>query len=392
MDKSRITAEIEAVMPEIIAVRHQLHQHPELAGEEHNSAKLIRESLSDGKIKLLPPFLDTDVVGLLSGTRGDGKNITLRGDIDALPLTETTGVDYASKIAGRMHACGHDGHTAMLIGAAKVLSKFVDELRGSVRFVFQPGEEVAALGKNLVEAGALLDPEPDMVCALHGWSGMPVGVIGAKSGAMMAAAGFFKIKIIGKGGHGCAPHLAVNPIISAARIIDALPSIPSGMIDAQKPVVISVCHVSSGHNGNVIPDSALIEGTVRFIHPELKNSIFDKINQLASGICAAAGAKCEFSSALPYQPVINHPDAVTFSRQIVKKYLGDNSWLEVDETSMGGEDFCYYLDKYPGVFCRLGIGCNHPFAHNPNFDFNDEALQNGITFLVASAMEFLAEE
>ncbi len=385
----KVISEVEAILPEIVNLRHQIHRNPELAGEEFKTAQLVRDNLKATSVDLLPPFLGTDVVGLLTGECGNGGNVTLRADMDALPLSETTGIEYASETPGRMHACGHDGHTAMLIGAAKVLDRLKSEFPGTVRFVFQPGEEVAALGKELVAAGALLNPEPELVCALHGYSDLPVGTIAAKPGAMMAAAGFFSINIKGKGGHGCVPHLTTSPLLIACRIVEALQSMPSGMIDTQKPLVVSVCHLSSGANSNVIPDTALIEGTVRFLNPELEAEVPPIIKQIADGICATFGAKCTFDFSLPYCPVLNSAHAVNLGRDVAQKYLGADSWQDLEDVSMGGEDFCYYLDKYPGMFCRLGLGEASQFLHNPNFNFNDQALRNGIIFFVATAIEHL---
>jgi amidohydrolase len=381
-----IEAKVEAILPEIRAIRHRLHRNPELAGQEFATAKLIRETLKDSAIKLLPPFLDTDVVGMLQGRAGAGGNTTLRADMDALPLEENSGVEYSSEVANCMHACGHDGHTAMLLGAALVLDSLKEQFAGSVRFVFQPGEEVAALGKKLVEAGALLEPEPELVCALHGFNGLPVGVIASKPGGMMAAAGFFKITVKGRGGHGSMPQQAINPLSAVGLIVEGLHAIPCSFADETTPVVVTVCSLNGGNNSNVIPDSAVIEGTVRFLDDKLGAKIPLMINQLATEICEGIGAKCEIEYSLPYQPTINDSAAVKYAHDVTEKYFGEEGWYELTESSMGGEDFCYYLDKYPGVFCRLGLGYECCGLHNPGFDFNDAALRNGIIFLVAMVM------
>ncbi|MFA7231932.1 MAG: amidohydrolase, partial [Victivallaceae bacterium] len=201
ISKKEIVKTIENILPEIIELRQNIHRNPELAGNEHATSTLIRNILSFTELELLPPFLETDVVGMLNGN-APGKNVTLRADMDALPLNELNDLPYKSQIPGLMHACGHDGHTAILAGTALVLNSFKDELKGSVRFVFQPGEEIAALGKYLVEAGALENPAPAAIVALHAISSYPAGSIITRSGTIMAAAGFFKIKVIGRGGHG----------------------------------------------------------------------------------------------------------------------------------------------------------------------------------------------
>ena len=387
MTIEKLVTAVDAVLPEIRAIRHRIHRNPELAGQEFATAGLIRETLNATAIKLLPPFLETDVVGILQGTAGAGGNVTLRADMDALPLSEKSGVEYSSEVPNCMHACGHDGHTAILLGAALVLDQLKSEFTGSVRFVFQPGEEVVALGKELVDAGALLNPEPELVCALHGFNGLPVGTIASKSGAMMAAAGFFTINIKGRGGHGSMPQQAINPLSAAGRIVEALHAIPRRFEDKQTPVVVTVCSLTGGSNGNVIPDIAVIEGTVRFLDHEVGAQIPPMIRQLAIEICDSIGAQCDIEYSLPYLPTINDATAVEYAHKVTEKYLGPTSWYELAESSMGGEDFCYYLDKYPGVYCRLGLGDECCGLHNPSFDFNDAALHNGITFLVATVLE-----
>ena len=387
MTIEEIASEVEAILPEIIRIRHQIHRNPELAGKEFITSNLVRKTLKESAIELLPPFLETDVIGILNGRDSKSGNVTLRADMDALPLEEITGVDYSSEVPGCMHACGHDGHTAMLLGTALVLDKLKTKFTGSVRFVFQPGEEVAALGKELVEAGALMNPEPDFVCAIHGFNNLPVGSIASKPGAVMAAAGMFTIDIKGKGGHGSMPHTTINPLLAACRIVEAIQSIPVNLIDAQTPAVVSVCRINSGSNSNVIPDKAVIEGTFRFFDQATGNKISESIKQIAEGVSNTYGAECKFEYDIPYIPTINNPQAVDYARQITEKYLGSNSWIDLEKASMGAEDFSFYLEKYTGVHCRLGLGDDCSSLHNPNFDFNDDALRNGIIFMVGLVME-----
>jgi len=387
MTVKEINSAVEAILPEVVRIRHQIHRKPELAGKEFITSNLVRETLKDSAIELLPPFLETDVVGILYGENSDAGNVTLRADMDALPLEENSGVKYSSEVPGCMHACGHDGHTAMLLGAALVLDKLKSKFTGSVRFVFQPGEEVAALGKELVNAGALLNPEPDFVCALHGFNNLPVGSIVSKPGAVMAAAGMFTINIKGKGGHGSMPHITINPLLAACRIVEAIQSIPVNLIDAQTPAVVSVCRINSGSNSNIIPDTAVIEGTFRFFNQETGNKIPQFIKQIAEGVCNTFGAECNFKYDIPYIPTINNPLAVDYAKQVTEKYLGINSWINLEQASMGAEDFSYYLEKYPGVHCRLGLGDNCSSLHSPNFNFNDAALGSGIIFMVALVMD-----
>ncbi|MFA6104298.1 MAG: M20 family metallopeptidase [Victivallaceae bacterium] len=384
--KEKIEDIVDGILPEVTALRHAIHRNPELAGNEFSTAALIRNTLIANGLKLLPPFLKTDVVGILKGKR-DGKNIALRADIDALPMQELNNFPYKSSVDGRMHACGHDGHAAMLIGAAMVLNKLRDELKGSVRFVFQPGEEIAAMGKDLVDAGALKNPEPDAVFAIHAQSGYPAGSIISRSGTIMAAVGFFKLKITGRGGHGSRPELTVDPILAGSRIVESLQSIVSRNIDPQAPAVISVCRFEGGKNANVIPEEVILEGTTRFFDNKVGEQIHRLIEQTVKGVCLASGATYEFEYKQPYIPTVNDSVYVEAARKVTEKYLGSNMWFEMERASLGGEDFAFYLRDYPGAFCFIGIGEDSPALHNPNFDFNDEAMRNGIIYMVAMTLE-----
>lgn len=387
--KDKISKITDRILPDIIKIRQHLHQHPELAGKEFATAAFIKEALNDTSIKISPPFLETDVVGILTGGKGDGANVTLRADIDALPLEEENDLPYKSKTPGVMHACGHDGHTAILIGAAKVLSEIQSELRGTVRFVFQPGEEVVALGKALVEAGALENPEPDAVFALHAENHLPVGTIGLKPGPIMAAADFFKLTITGKGAHGSRPHVSVDPILTGAKIVEGLQSITSRRINPQKAVVVSVCRFSSGTNGNVIPEKAILEGTTRYLDKNTGDQLPKLMEQIIDGACAMTGATYEFEYLKSYIPTVNTPELIPFAENVVKRYLGENSVKSLQNSSMGGEDFSYYLDRYPGVYAKLGIGSQSPSIHNPEFDFNDDSLKAGILYFTGLAVDYM---
>ena len=389
--KKKIFEITDKILPEITSVRQNIHRYPELAGQEVQTSRLVRNILSFTDIKLLKPFIGTDAVGILRGGK-PGRNVTLRADMDALPLDELNELPYRSELPGKMHACGHDGHTAMLLGAALVLNEFKENIAGSVRFVFQPGEEIAAMGKALVEAGALLDPEPDAVFALHAMSGMPVGMIASRPGTIMAAAGFFKIVIAGRGGHGSKPELTVDPIVTACKVVDAMQTICSRNIASQDAAVISVCRFEGGKNANIIPESVILEGTTRFLDPQIGEQLPGLIERTVKGVCAALGAAYEFEYALPYIPTVNNAKIYEFARKVSQEYFGKSNWLELPRSSMGGEDFSYYLVRYPGVFCNIGMGETSPPIHNMNFNFNDDALRNGIAFMAGAAIEFLAKD
>lgn len=380
---------VDRICPEMIGLRRRLHQNPELAGEEYQTAKLVRETLAGTRVKLLKPFLKTDVVGILKGAK-PGRNVTLRADMDALPLVEKNTFAHVSRIKGRMHACGHDGHTAMLLGAAKVLNQLSDEFAGTVRFVFQPGEEVVAMGKDLVATGALETPRADMIFALHGWAGVPEGTISSRSGVMMAAAGFFKLVIQGKGAHGSRPDQAVDPILVGARVVEAFAALPREVSPLQS-ATLSVCRFSGGTNGNVIPDSVEIEGTVRFLEPAVGRKLVASMRRLARGICASMGASCRFDYVEPYIPTVNHAKAVDVGQRVTGRLLGKARWQETAHPSMGGEDFAYYLKRHPGAMFWLGLGEKSCGLHNPHFDFNDRVIRNGILFLAGCAFEALKD-
>jgi amidohydrolase len=391
MNKSTLTKIeelINEILPEITSIRHHIHKNPEIGLKEFETSKYIREKLKPLNLEILDPFMETDIVAFLNKSK-TGKNITLRADIDALPLEEKTGLPYKSQNDGFMHACGHDGHTAMLIGAAIVLEKIKDKLNGSVRFVFQPGEEEVAGGKILVDKGALENPKPDAVLALHGWNGVDEGIFSSKPGAFTSAGDFFKITINGKGGHGASPELTIDPILTIAKIIDSINHITSRKINALDSAVISICHVESGKSSNIIPDSAMIEGTVRFFDPEVGKNIPNLIKQTVKGICDSVGADFEFIYKSPYIPMIIDENIFNFSKNLISEIYGKDKWINLKNPKMGAEDFAYFIKDYPGAMLSLGLGEGHPALHNPHFDFNDKVLKNGIMFFVAATLKFL---
>ena len=389
-DPAHLSALVDQIVPRVRALRHQIHQHPELAREEFETAARVRRVLAPLDLRVLKPYLETDVVALLAG-HGPGPCVALRADMDALPLEEKTGLPYRSRIAGRMHACGHDGHTAMLCGAALVLNRLRKSFDGTVRFVFQPGEENVAAGRDLVAAGALDRPAPaaNYALALHGWGGHPIGQIAARPGLAFANAAMFRIDIRGKGAHGSQPHLAVDPLLTGARIVEALQSVPAGGFNPLAPLVVQVTHFEAGHTSNVIPDEAFLEGTVRTLDSRIARAVPGQIRRIANGICSATGAHARVHYTQPYVPLHNNAAVVDRGRRVARNLFGRQGWAEVRDPSMGGEDFAYFLRKRPGALFRLGMGRHSAPGHSPFYDFEDRALRNGILFLVRMTLDIL---
>lgn len=369
------------ILPGIIEFRHALHRIPEMAGAEFETARTIRERLAGLDLEVLPPFLGTDVVAILHG-RGPGRNVTLRADIDALRVHEETGAAYASRHDGRMHACGHDGHAAMVMGAAELLASQRDSFDGSVRFVWQPGEENRAMGRDLIEAGALENPRADLVTALHGMPGLPVGVLALRNGAMMASCAHFKVTIRGRGGHSSRPHQAIDPVVAAAAIVVELQSVVSRRIDPQQAAVLSVCRIAGGELANVIPDEVVLEGTARALDMEVAAALETGLREVVEAVSRAHRTRCEIDYRLAYPVTLNAPEPTALARRVIRETVGDERFVELAASSMEAEDFAYYLQRYPGVYVKLGTGENCPALHNSKFDFPDAALAAGIEYLV----------
>lgn len=369
------------ILPGIIEFRHALHRIPEMAGAEFETSRAIRERLARLDLEVLPPFLGTDVVAILHG-RGPGRNVTLRADIDALRVHEETGAAYASRHDGRMHACGHDGHAAMVMGAAELLASRRDSFDGSVRFVWQPGEENRAMGRDLIEAGALENPRADLVTALHGMPGLPVGVLALRNGAMMASCAHFKVTIRGRGGHSSRPHQAVDPVVAAAAVVVELQSVVSRRIDPQQAAVLSVCRIAGGELANVIPDEVVLEGTARALDMNVAAALESGLREVVDAVSRAHRTSCEIDYRLSYPVTFNAPEPTALARRVIRETVGEGRFIELAESSMGAEDFSWYLRRYPGVYVKLGTGEDCPALHNSKFDFPDAALAAGIEYLV----------
>jgi amidohydrolase len=376
------------ILPEIIALRHSLHRIPETHYEERETAETIRAFLAGTRVEILPPLLGTDTVGLLHGA-SPGPCILLRSDIDGLPIEEKTGKAWSSTHPGKAHACGHDGHVAILLGTARVLDDLAGSISGSVRFVFQPAEEEAHGGHALIEKGLLeIPPRPEAAFALHGWVGIPEGKVSAAPGAMMAAADRFTITVRGRGGHAALPHRMIDPVVTAAQVIVGLQTVVSRSVDPLEAVVISVCRVEGGKTSNVIPDEVVLEGTTRYFDPRMESPLREKMGRVVAGICASGGCAHELAFMDGYVPLINHASAVAMARTAVATHLGPGAWTDEHPPTMGAEDFGFFLQKVPGALLRLGLGQEWHPLHSPGFDFNDQSLEPGIVTLAGLALDF----
>jgi len=376
-------------------LRHHLHAIPEVGYEEVKTAALIRKELSRLGIAFTAGVAGapTATIALI----GDASRpcVALRADIDALPIVEQTGAAYASTHPGRMHACGHDGHTAMLLTAAAVLRDVQDELPVCVKLLWQPAEEGGAGAEPLIAAGALdgrLGPKVQAIFGLHGWPSIPLGVLATKPGALLAATDNFTITFKGKGVHGAYPHAGRDPIVAAAEAVASLQQIVSREMDPTEPAVVTVGKFSAGTAVNIIPDTAVFEGTARTLSAAARKQVRDAMRRRCEGVAASHRCQVQMEWREGYPPLINDAHMAAFAAKSIRAALGDAAFQPVERPSMGGEDFAYYLQHVPGCFLLLGLqptgaAAVHPM-HSDHFDFNDDALTSGVSALVQLASDF----
>jgi len=379
---------ISTHLPAVTDLRHRLHQIPELGYEEVKTAQLIRAELDGLKI---PYYAGVDnaptaTVALI----GDPAKpcVALRADIDALPITEQTNLPYASTHPGRMHACGHDGHTATLLGVAGILNQLVsqsDRLNCCVKLMWQPAEEGGGGAERLVKAGVLdgrIGPKVAAVFGLHGWPGLKVGTIATRPGALLAATDTWQATFIGRGCHAAFPHLGVDPIVTACQAVTNLQHFVAREVNPVEPAVITVGRIAGGTASNVIPDAVEIEGTARTLTPVLRAKIRESIERRCRGIATAGGCDLKFDWWDGYPPTINDPAMTDYVASVARKTFGPDAFYLAPFPSMGGEDFAYYLEQVPGCFFLVGVepqtAASHPTLHSDHYDFTDATLAVGM--------------
>ena len=383
---------INQMLDEMKSWRQDLHKIPEIGLEEYETSKYIKNKLKEFNINFKEGYSNTGLVAWVKGNKGNSnKSIGLRADFDALPMPEKNNFEYKSSKDGMMHACGHDGHTSMLLGAAKYISENND-FDGTVYFIFQPGEEGFAGGKKMIEDGLFDDFSIDEVYALHNWPDLPLGSFGVNSGPMMAAVDEFDIIVKGKGGHAAFPQLVIDPIIVASQIVTAIQTIISRSTDPVDKALISITKIHGGTAYNVIDDEVKLSGTIRTFKPETRSFIEKRIEEIANGIAKAhgAGANIEFDLINKYPPTINSKKESEFATKVAINMVGEENVITDIDPSMGGEDFSYLLNKKPGSYLYIGQGDKNHKAHlhTTKYDFNDDLLPIGVNFWVELVKNF----
>ncbi len=383
---------IRSFQPELQALRRDIHAHPELAFEESRTASLVAERLKGWGIEVHTGLAKTGVVGTIKGKKQGGRAIGLRADMDCLPIHESNDFPHKSKNEGRMHACGHDGHTTMLLGTARYLAE-TRNFDGTAYLIFQPAEEGGGGGQVMVKEGLFERFPANEVYAIHNYPGLPAGTIAVRSGPVMAATDEVEVIVRGRGGHAAFPHLTVDPVVVAAQVITALQTLTSRSLDPVDAMVLSLCSMQTSQTGafNVIPDSVRMLGTVRTFKPQTRDMAEKRIAEMAGKVAEAFGARAEVRYTRGYPATINTPAESQFAARVGERIFGKGKVITEFEPVMGGEDFSYMLLARPGAYVFLGQGGGPGacFLHNPNYDFNDEVIPLGAGYLAALVEEAL---
>ncbi len=389
--ENSLKREISGMKDWLIEIRRTIHMHPELGFEETETSRLVIEWLKRFGLEVKSGWAKTGVVGLLKGGE-PGKTVAIRADMDALSLKEANQVPYASKIEGKMHACGHDAHVAILLGVAKYFSSIREKVRGSIQWIFQPAEEGGGGGKVMVEEGVLENPEVNAIFGAHVFPFLPIGKVGVCEREGLAATDRFTIKMIGKGGHAASPHVTRDPILAAGHLITQIQSIVSRNIDPLESAVVTIGKVSGGTAFNIIPDEVELLGTARSLNPQVREELKSKMEQVTQGVARSFGMDYRFDFEYGYPVLINDFEMAQLVISACSKGIGKEN-VEVLKPSMGGEDFAYYLEKVPGSFFRLGCrneekGIIHPY-HSSLFDIDEEVLPFGVEMFVRIIDQYL---
>ena len=381
----------QALRDELIARRRDLHQHPELAFEEVRTAGIVAEELNRLGLEVQTGVGRTGVVGILEGAQ-DGPTVLYRADMDALPIHEENQVAYVSTAPGKMHACGHDGHTAIGLGVARLLSQKRDRLAGRVKFVFQPAEEIVEGARAMVADGVLDDPRPDVSLGLHVWNTMPVGVVGITEGPVMAGSSRFDIVITGRGGHAAMPQATIDPVVCAAQMILALQTIVARNVNPLESAVMSVTMMKGSDADNIIPERAMLGGTFRTFNLEMRDLVESRLRQISGSVAAAMGCSVEISVTHGTIPTVNDGTVTARIQSVLAPIIGEEN-LVTEARTMGSEDMAYFMDDIPGLFCFVGSansarGLDYAH-HHPRFDFDEDVLPLGVGLMTTAIAEYL---
>jgi len=360
--------------------------------KETRTAALIATKLADWGIPFETGVANTGVVATIAGELGSSPVLAIRADMDALPIQEENIISYKSQIDGLMHACGHDGHVAIALGTAYYLWQHRSELKGTVKIIFQPAEEGPGGAKPMIEAGVLANPKVDAIIGLHVWNNLPLGTVGVRSGALMAAVEFFHCQILGRGGHGAMPHQTVDALLVAAQVVNALQTIVSRNVDPLDAAVVTVGEFHAGTTTNVIADTARISGTVRYFNPALGNLLPQRIEQIIAGVCQSMGAKYELNYQKLYPPVINDPAIAELVRSASVNVIETPAGIVPECQTMGGEDMSFFLQEVPGCYFFLGsanpdLDLAYPH-HHPRFNFDETVLSAGVEIFARCVEKF----
>lgn len=388
---SQIRLDIRALQEQLVRWRRHLHQRPELGFKEQLTAEFIENKLREWGIDHQTEIAKTGIVATIEGKQ-PGKVLAIRADMDALPIQEANEVPYRSQHDGIMHACGHDGHTAIALGTAYYLSGHRNTFNGTVKIIFQPAEEGPGGAKPMIEAGVLKNPDVDAIIGLHLWNNLSLGQIGVRTGALMAAVELFQCTILGKGGHGAMPHQTIDSVLLSAQIVNALQTIVARNVSPIDSAVVTVGELHAGTAHNVIADTARMSGTVRYFNPELEAYMGKRIEQIIAGICQSHGATYELEYWQLYPPVINDAQIAQLVRSVATEVVETPLGVVPECQTMGGEDMSFFLQEVPG--CYFFVGSANPAKdlayphHHPRFDFDETALGMGVELFVRCVEKF----